>query len=159
MNINRIGSPVLSALLLLSFLACNGNNTYFTAYEHLENSLWYRSDTTVLPIIEPSINVDIAESDTIHVYIGIRYTESYKYDNLVLLAKLTENDTTTVWTDTLRFSTTLSNKKGFHFREAIQPTLPMPYPTEGQKYSLRISHLMTLDPLEGISDIMAFGEP
>ena len=156
MNVKAARLPLLTGILLSLLCACNNGSTYYSSHKHIEGSCWHRSDTVLLPIEHSNIHTAAATDDTLQLYVGVRYTNNYQYENLTVLAELTDDEGTPIWKDTVRLATSLSANNGFCYREAFQPTHSLRTPAEGSKYTLHVTHLMTLDPLEGITDIMTF---
>lgn len=145
---------VITSLLLFS---CN-DNTYFSAYKHIEGDCWFREDTVCLPVKQARIYRGKADEPTVQIFIGVRYTDRFKYDDITMLAELLRDDASIVWRDTVRLSTSQQDRNGFCFKESMQPSLSF-HATQDSPLYLRITHLMALNPLEGITDIIAHGEP
>ena len=114
---------------------------------------WDKSDTLVytLPNSIPAGNYE-AE-------IGIRYQESYPYRDIWLEVSHNTKDTLTYVTDTLQLFLVdeAGNKTGNGLCGLYQCDLPykasIPIRTEGSARTFRIVHIMTDNPLTGISDI------
>ena len=121
--------------------------------QHLALDGWDKSDTLVytLPNSIPAGNYE-AE-------IGIRYQESYPYRDIWLEVSHNTKDTLTYVTDTLQLFLVdeAGNKTGNGLCGLYQCDLPykasIPIRTEGSARTFRIVHIMTDNPLTGISDI------
>ena len=91
--------------------------------------------------------------------IGIRYQESYPYRDIWLEVSHNTKDTLTYVTDTLQLFLVdeAGNKTGNGLCGLYQCDLPykasIPIRTEGSARTFRIVHIMTDNPLTGISDI------
>lgn len=93
------------------------------------------------------------------IEIGIRYQESYPYRDIWLEVSHNTKDTLTYVTDTLQLFLVdeAGNKTGNGLCGLYQCDLPykasIPIRTEGSARTFRIVHIMTDNPLTGISDI------
>ena len=126
----------LTWLPIIILAACQ-NNIIYHSYTPVPLDGWNKSDTLVytLPNSIPAGNYE-AE-------IGIRYQESYPYRDIWLEVSHNTKDTLTYVTDTLQL---------FLVDEAGNKT-SIPIRTEGSARTFRIVHIMTDNPLTGISDI------
>ena len=142
----------LTWLPILILAACQ-NNIIYHSYAPVPLDGWDKSDTLVytLPNSIPAGNYE-AE-------IGIRYQESYPYRDIWLEVSHNTKDTLTYVTDTLQLFLVdeAGNKTGNGLCGLYQCDLPykasIPIRTEGSARTFRIVHIMTDNPLTGISDI------
>ena len=142
----------LTWLPILILAACR-NNIIYHSYAPVPLDGWDKSDTLVytLPNSIPAGNYE-AE-------IGIRYQESYPYRDIWLEVSHNTKDTLTYVTDTLQLFLVdeAGNKTGNGLCGLYQCDLPykasIPIRTEGSARTFRIVHIMTDNPLTGISDI------
>ena len=142
----------LTWLPILILAACQ-NNIIYHSYAPVPLDGWDKSDTLVytLPNSIPTGNYE-AE-------IGIRYQESYPYRDIWLEVSHNTKDTLTYVTDTLQLFLVdeAGNKTGNGLCGLYQCDLPykasIPIRTEGSARTFRIVHIMTDNPLTGISDI------
>ena len=139
-------------IIYLLLTACHSNTVYHS-YQSIPTTGWSKSDTLVytLPNSIPAGNYE-AE-------IGIRYQESYPYRDIWLGVSHNTEDTLTYVTDTLQLFLVdeAGNKTGNGLCGLYQCNLPykafIPIRTEGSARTFRIVHIMTDNPLTGISDI------
>ena len=142
----------LTWLPIIILAACQ-NNIIYHSYTPVPLDGWNKSDTLVytLPNSIPAGNYE-AE-------IGIRYQESYPYRDIWLEVSHNTKDTLTYVTDTLQLFLVdeAGNKTGNGLCGLYQCDLPykasIPIRTEGSARTFRIVHIMTDNPLTGISDI------
>ena len=142
----------LTWLPILILAACQ-NNIIYHSYAPVPLDGWDKSDILVytLPNSIPAGNYE-AE-------IGIRYQESYPYRDIWLEVSHNTKDTLTYVTDTLQLFLVdeAGNKTGNGLCGLYQCDLPykasIPIRTEGSARTFRIVHIMTDNPLTGISDI------
>jgi len=86
------------------------------------------------------------------VSVGVRYTDAYRYESLLLLAQMKDNHGI-LHEDTLVFDLTERIKDGFSYRKQTQTFMQL-NPDSSSAYSLLISHLMDNDTIIGVSDII-----
>lgn len=142
----------LAGLPILLLAACQSNIVYHS-YEPVSPSGWAKSDTLVyaLPASVPAGSYEVE--------IGIRYQESYPYRDIWLGVSHNSLDTLTYVTDTLQLflADEVGNKTGNGPGGLYQCDLPykasFPIRLEGNARTFRIVHIMTDEPLMGISDV------
>ena len=142
----------LTWLPILIFAACQ-NNTVYHSYEPVSLDGWSKSDTLVytLPNSIPAGNYEVE--------IGIRHQESYPYRDLWLEIGHNTQDSLVYVTDTLQLflADEAGNKTGDGPCGLYQCGLPykasLPIRAEGNTRAFRIVHIMTDNPLTGISDV------
>lgn len=142
----------LAGLPILLLAACQSNIVYHS-YEPVSPGGWAKSDTLVyaLPASVPA--------GSYKVEIGIRYQESYPYRDIWLGVSHNTLDTLTYVTDTLQLflADEVGNKTGNGPGGLYQCDLPykasFPIRLEGNARTFRIVHIMTDEPLMGISDV------
>lgn len=142
----------LAGLPILLLAACQSNIVYHS-YEPVSPGGWAKSDTLVyaLPASVPAGSYEVE--------IGIRYQESYPYRDIWLGVSHNTLDTLTYVTDTLQLflADEVGNKTGNGPGGLYQCDLPyktsFPIRLEGNARTFRIVHIMTDEPLIGISDV------
>lgn len=147
MKSNSILSLVCIVLGML-ITACSGG-TFL--HEYYDTDLWgWNNDDTIsfdLPIITSSGEVE-AE-------VGVRFTNTYAYQDLILLGTLECNETP-VQTDTIKVSIFKKNGanegEGFPYTTTIQPATTFQVDS-GQVYRYHLTHLMSPTPIKGITGI------
>lgn len=141
------------AWLPIMLLAACQSNTVYHSYKPVPPIGWAKSDTLVyaLPASIPAGNYEVE--------IGIRYQEPYPYRDIWLEISHNTQDTLTYVTDTLQFflADEAGNKTGNGPGGLYQCDLPYKASfhirMEGNARTFRIIHIMTDNPLIGISDI------
>lgn len=140
--------PIASLLLA----ACH-DNTVYHSYKTIPTGGWNKSDTLVyaLPTSIPA--------GTYRMTIGIRHQENYSYRDLWLGISQNVKDTLVYTTDTLQLF--LADKTGdwngngpgglYQFTQLYAPSFTITQ--DGGSRNIRIVHIMTDNPLKGISDI------
>ena len=142
----------LTWLPIIILAACQSHTVYHS-YKPIPLDGWNRSDTLVYALPH-SIPAGMYE-----VEVGIRYQEFYPYRDIWLGISHNTEDTLAYATDTLHLFLTdeAGNKTGHSPCGLYQCELPykafIPIRTEGNTRTFRIVHLMTDNPLTGISDI------
>lgn len=142
----------LTWLPILILAACQ-NNTVYHSYEPVSLDGWSKSDTLVytLPNSIPAGKYEVE--------IGIRHQESYPYRDLWLEIGHNTQDSLVYVTDTLQLflADEAGNKTGDGPCGLYQCGLPykasLPIRAEGSTRAFRIVHIMTDNPLTGISDV------
>lgn len=146
---NKIACLPIVCLLLA---ACNSNTVYHS-YQSIPTMGWSKGDTLVytLPTSIPT--------GTYKMTIGIRHQENYPYRDLWLGISQSAKDTLTYSTDTLQLF--LADETGnwngdgpgglYQFTRFYTPSFTIAQDSASR--SIRIVHIMTDNPLKGISDV------
>ncbi|MDE6801012.1 MAG: gliding motility lipoprotein GldH [Phocaeicola sp.] len=142
----------LTWLPIIILAACQSDIVYHS-YKPVPLDGWNQSDTIVytLPNYIPTGNYEVK--------IGIRYQESYPYRDLWLGISHNTEDTLTYITDTLQLFLVdeVGNKTGNGPCGLYQCDLPykasLHFCMEGNTRTFRIVHIMTDNPLIGITDV------
>ena len=139
-------------IIYLLLTACHSNTVYHS-YQSIPTTGWSKSDTLVytLPASIPA--------GTYEMTIGIRHQESYPYRNLWMNISTNVKDTSTYTTDTLQLF--LADKTGnwngngpgglYQFTKLYTPSFTIAQDSASR--NIRIVHIMTDNPLKGISDV------
>ena len=122
---------------------------YYTQHTCIKDECWYNHDTVVFrtPKAERTANYDVV--------LNLRYTPTYKYKSISVAVKTYDNKKL-VRTDTLSYKCFSDNDvaegKGAYYKEQ-SAQLPQLQMHKGHIYTMKIYHIMRLDPLNGISNI------
>lgn len=141
------------ACLPVFLLAACQSHTVYHSYEPISPDGWAKSDTLVyaLPASIPMGNYEME--------IGIRFQESYPYRDIWLGISYNTLDTLTYVTDTLQLfladegGNKTGNSPGGLYQCDLNYNASFPIRVEGNARTFRIVHLMTDNPLIGISDV------
>ncbi|MDE5678756.1 MAG: gliding motility lipoprotein GldH [Phocaeicola sp.] len=142
----------LTWLPILSLAACQ-NNTVYHSYNPISTEGWRKNDTLVY-FLPASINTGVYD-----LTIGIRYQEAYSYRDIWLEISHNTKDTLTYVTDTLQLfladetGNRIGNSPGGLYQCELPYKASFPIRTEGNTRTFRIVHIMTDNPLTGISDV------
>ena len=142
-------------LTLLMLTACK-DNVYFSSVSHLEGGLWYSEDTLNIDIGQSNLYERTQEDSVVCLNIGIRYTDKYRFQKLYMEVELCDS-TQTLRKDTMEFDIPADGGEGFRYREQMKEYCSF-VPRDSIGYRLRVSHIMTQNPLEGICDIVCLAE-
>lgn len=143
-------------LTLLMLTACK-DNVYFSAVSHLDNNQWYREDTLNMDVGQSNLYERMPGDSIVCLNIGIRYTDSYRFQKLYMEVELCDS-TEMLRRDTMEFDIPANGGEGFRYREQMKEFCSF-VPHDSIGYKLRVSHIMTQNPLEGICDIVFLAEP
>lgn len=134
---------------MLLTMACQ-DNLFYSNYKTIQEKGWGGQDTLTYIIPE------VEDTTKLNVNIGIRVWHNYQYTNLVLVAKLYE-DNKCLSSDIVDFSlydkADMSTGSGFPLVE-YQEELEHKYTLKpSHKYTVKIAHRMLLDPLPRVSNV------
>lgn len=145
----RLIHKIMGLLSIMCIASCS-SNPFFVCTENIPTEGWYSSDTIVIPIDCRAPHLSQDDFSTLHdIHFGIRTTATYAYRNLDVLVELAKN-TKIIHRDTLSVTTSQQHNL---FPNHAGLTIPGIKFSQRHNYSLRVSHLMRLDPLPGVSDI------
>ena len=154
MIVNRCILRIALSLLVV-FVLCACNNTYFTSYADLPEGKWDSRDTLVFEVPGDPINDTRVVKKTLAA--RVRYTNAYKYRKVSLGVDFCSEDGKVIKKDTLTFE--LFDKNGGRngngtvYLESEEKSFDVEM-TPSSSNVLRVYHLMRLDPLEGISNVV-----
>ena len=127
----------------------------FSCYGQVDREAWYSEDTVVMSVQEMDELLCGTSAQDVEVVLGVRYTAEYRYRKLSLLWELTDENQV-VARDTVHFSLYnnegKSQGRGFVYFDKVQPSKRVTLKA-GRNYELRVTHLMQLNPIEGITDV------
>ncbi|MBO4451518.1 MAG: hypothetical protein J5770_03770 [Bacteroidaceae bacterium] len=136
---------MLTAMLLA---ACTGG-TFM--YEYHDTPMWGWEQTDTITFDLPAITA----SGEVEAQVGVRYTKTYRYKELLMLGTLV-CDGNTVQTDTIAISVYRDNGvnegQGFPFTTQMQAATTFQVDS-GHVYRFQLSHLMQPTPVKGICGI------
>lgn len=142
-------------LTLLMLTACK-DNVYFSSVSHLDGGLWHIEDTLDIDIGQSNLYERARVDSIVCLNIGIRYTDSYRFQKLFMEVELSDS-IHTLMKDTMEFDIPADGGEGFRYREQMKEFCSF-VPRDSIGYRLRISHIMIQNPLEGICDIVCLAE-
>jgi len=137
----------ISGILLLA--GCQ-DIPFFSCYNAVDATGWYNRDTLVVKLPE------VETPSTYDVTVSVRTIQGFKYDNLALVVKLYEGKKV-ISVDTVKYvvydKEGKSNGKGFPYVEYTE-TLKHSYKLlPKKKFKAKITHIMRLDPFDGVCDV------
>ena len=139
-------------LLLFSvwLLTCCDSSTIMHSYQPLKEKCWDRSDTLTFTL--PTLD----NNDRCHALIGLRVTDNFPYEMLILEIEQNYRKPFRHRVDTVRYI--LTDKRGEFTEKGINyfqyETQGVPLSLEkGQTGNLRIRHLMHRETIPGIMDV------
>lgn len=148
---------LISLLIVgLSFLltACQ-ENTIYHSYQSVENTDWFRNDTLTY-----MLDSCMTSTSSNEFQIGIRHTDSYRYQDLWLgILPIPKDSAATIRIDSCHIYLSNSNGKwkGHGIGELRQFDQAIEITSKGKKtdtiIGFKIFHLMQDQPLKGIQDI------
>lgn len=129
--------------------ACQ-DSPFFMQYKKVDVAEWHTRDSVVFRLPETT------DSTSYGVKVHVRAIQNFKYDNLALVVKLKEGKKT-ISTDTVRYTMLDENGEsygtGFPYVEHEANLKGRYILSPDKKYRIKVTHIMRLDPLNGISDI------
>lgn len=143
-------TPQKFGLFLLSmlFTACSGS-TFMHEYHDVNLWGWNAEDTVAFDL------PPITSTGEVEAEIGVRFTDSYRYNDLRLLGTLA-CDGTVVRADTILVQIFQENGttegEGFPYTTITGPATSF-QADSGHVYSYKVTHLMTQMPVKGIAGI------
>lgn len=148
-NLKRKRNSIIVLCGMLLLAACH-DNTMYMKYKSVDAREWHAHDTLVykLPEIENDMNVSVT--------VGVRTLQSFKYDNLAVVAKLYEGKHL-ISQDTVNYIILDKNGEnigtGFPYAEHFRNISHRYALKAKKKYKIKLTHIMRLDPLDGVSDV------
>ena len=140
---------LLFLAVVLLWVGCD-KSTLMHSYQPLKDNCWDRTDTVRFTL--PALTQD----DNCSVLIGLRLTNNYPYEQLVMQVEQDLQHPTIHKLDTITYKLTESNgeftEKGVNYFQYETQGLPLDL-KKGQTGEIRIRHLMHREVLPGITDV------
>lgn len=140
----------LLLLTVVLFLAGCDRSTLMHSYQPLKDNCWDRTDTVCFTL--PALTQD----DNYSVLIGLRLTNNYPYEQLVMQVEQDLQHPTAHRLDTITYRLTENNgefsERGVDYFQFETQGLPLDL-KKGQTGMIRIRHLMHREVLPGIMDV------
>lgn len=134
---------------ILLFAGCH-DIPFFTQYHQVNTEAWASKDFLIFKLPE------VEHAEDYDVKVAVRTIQTYKYGNLSLVLR-TYEDKNLISTDTVSYKIYGENGEqkgtGFPFVEHEMPLQHTINFLPQKKYKIKISHIMRLDPLDGVSDV------
>ena len=136
---------------MATFLSCQ-DSLFYSEYKEISNSQWNSHDTLVfqLPTTEQTVDATLT--------ISVRTRQDFEYKTIALTVEHLLNNSL-VSTDTLHITLYDTNGqslgKGFPISDNYSRPLPL-HIKENEHHTLRITHTMRLNPLEGTPNVGIF---
>ena len=139
---------ILSLLTVLLLSACQ-DNLYYTCYQDFPQSEWDSNDTISFSIPPTETDLDVA------VTLGVRSTPTYQYSDLVArLEVLCDEKPLSSIPLTINLYTDGQNQNERTHLIYDSYSRPQALHLQAQhQYTIRITHLMSLNPVPGISSL------
>ena len=142
--------------MMMLFSSCQ-DGLHYANYQHLPHNQWSSRDTLIYSL--PMTNHDI---DT-WFSVSVRSIHTYQYKDIVVKAELMRGKQTV---SSYTFPINLDRKErssAWAAKESLPIANRYSVPTllhlkGGEQYILRITHIMRLEPLDGITDVGVFLE-
>lgn len=142
----------LSAIMLTAIMLTAGcdRNTLLHTYQPLADNCWDRKDTITFVLPE------LTQDDNGSMLIGLRLTNDFPYEQLVLSVEQDFRHPTVHQADTLFYK--LTDERGEFTEEGVSwfqfESLGLPIELKkGQTGEIRIRHLMNRETLPGVTDV------
>ena len=144
----RTLSIYIGMLCLALFTACQ-DNLYYTLYQDMPQRQWDSNDSLCFSIPLTEHDLDVA------VTLGVRTTASFHYKDIVARAELLDGDSVISSTP---MNITLYNNDGEGTSGGILVTENYSKPQAlhmraNHHYTLRVTHLMRLNPLDEVQSV------
>lgn len=142
--------PIYLFLLSILLLVSCDRNTLMHSYQPLSENSWDRTDTLQfnLPIL--------AMDECCRVQIGLRVTNNYPYEGLVLEVEQKFQNPYSHRADTIKYMLTDESgdftENGINYYQYESQSIPVDL-KKGQTGEIRIRHLMHREVLPGIMDV------
>jgi len=137
-------------LVAVLLLACCDRSTLMHSYQPLKDNCWDRTDTVTFTL--PALLQD----NNYNVLIGLRLTNNFPYEQLVLQVEQDFQHPTVYRLDTIYYRLTDPSgefaEKGVNYFQYETESLSV-YLKKGQTGEIRIRHLMQKEELHGIMDV------
>lgn len=138
---------IILSLLPLLFLSCQ-DNLYYTYYQDLPQSVWDCDDTISFSIPPTEEDFDVA------VTLGVRSTPTYQYSDLVArLEVLCDKKPLSSVPLTINLYTENPRKERARLIDESYSRPQNLHLQAQHHYTIRITHLMSLNPVPGISSL------
>ena len=133
---------------MATLLSCQDSLLY-SEYKEIPNARWDSRDTLTFTLPEPEHPIDAT------LTVSLRSRQDYKYQYVALTVEHLI-DSCTISTDTLHITLYDSNGQplGHGFPISDNHSRPLPiHLGKDEHHTMRITHSMRLNPLEGIPDV------
>lgn len=145
---------MLWVVLGMMFCSCQ-DRPFFSDYAHVDRTGWYSEDTVVMVVQQGDTTLRNVAKRTFDVQVGIRYTDEYEYNDISLLVEVVSGQRV-VARDTVLFQLFDEQGRalgrGLERYDKMQPSLRVALKAD-KPYVVRMTHLMRLNPVQGITDI------
>ncbi|MBQ9363543.1 MAG: hypothetical protein IJT97_09035 [Bacteroidaceae bacterium] len=127
----------------------------FSGYAHVDRTGWYSEDTVVMEIQQADTTRRNVPGQMCEMQVGIRYTADYVYRDFSLLVELVSGRRV-VARDTVLFhlfdEKGRASGRGLERYDKVQPSMRVVLKAD-KPYVVRMTHLMRLNPVPGITDV------
>ena len=138
---------------MATLLSCQ-DSLFYSEYKDIPHTQWDSRDTLSFQLPETESPIDAA------LTVSIRTRQAYEYKTIALSVEHFLNGSA-VSTDTLHITLYDANGQplgnGFPLSDTYSRPLPL-HLQKGEQHSLRITHIMRLNPLEDIHSVGVFVE-
>ncbi len=137
----------IGCLCLAVFAACQ-DNLYYTLYQDLSKNEWDSNDAIFFSIPPSEQDMDVT------VTLGIRTTTSFRYKDIVARVEVLEGDSVLSVTplNLALYNDENGLRKGVLLNENYSK--PQPFHMQAHhNYTLRVTHLMRLNPLDEVQSV------
>ncbi len=139
---------IILSLLPILFLPSCQDNLYYTYYQDLPQSVWDCEDTISFSIPPTEEDVDVA------VTLGVRSTPTYQYSDLVArLEVLCDKKPLSSTPLTINLYPQKPREEGARLIDESHSRPQALHLQARHQYAIRITHLMSLNPVPGISSV------
>ncbi len=138
----------IGMLCLTLLMACQ-DNLYYALYQDMPKHQWDSNDSLCFSIPPTEQDLDVA------VTLGVRTTTSFQYKDIVVRAELLDGDSvisTTPMTLMLYNNKDESSSQGVFVTENYSKPQSL-HMRANHNYTLRVAHLMRLNPLEEVQSV------
>lgn len=147
MMMNRCQSYIYVGLLCLTLLVACQDNLYYTLYQDMPQQTWDSNDSLYFSIPPSDTDLDVA------VTLGVRTNASCSYKDIVARAELLDGDSVV---SSIPLNITLYNNDAPPHGLRVYDHYSRPQSLRMKAhhdYTLRVTHLMRLNPLDDILSV------
>lgn len=144
---------IISCLGMATILSCQ-DSLFYSEYKNISQALWDRRNTLTFHLPDTERPTDASLS------ISVRARQDFRYKTIALSVAHLLNDSL-VSIDTLHITLHDANGQSLGNAFYISDNYSRPLPLhigKDEHHTLRITHIMRLNPLEAISDVGVFVE-
>ena len=138
----------ISILSIAFFTACE-DNLYYTLYQDMPEAKWDSNDAICFSIPPTEHDMDVT------VTLSVRTTTSFQYKDIVVRAELLDRDSvisSTPMSITLYNNGGEDTSKGILVKENYSKPQSL-HMQANHNYTLRVAHLMRLNPLDEVQSV------